>query len=38
VLEHFDVELEESATRAAKYQEVFSHPRLITSMKGLLND
>jgi UDP-glucose:(heptosyl)LPS alpha-1,3-glucosyltransferase len=38
VLEHFDVELEGSATRAAKYQEVFSYPNLMASMKELLND
>jgi len=37
-LERLDVDLEDSATRAAKYQEVFSHPKLITSMKELLND
>ena len=37
-LECLDVDLEDSATRAARYREVFSHPKLITSMKELLDD
>ena len=37
-LEHLDVKPGDSAVRAEKYQDVFSYPKLIASMKRLLND
>ena len=38
VLEGFHEDPEDPAIRAVKYQEVFSHPKLITSMEELLDD